>query len=131
MIWLILQENILHFLKDVPEHRQHRLKFEDLVGDPRLAMDGVCGLLGLDFEPEMLQPHANKRERMTDGIYPVSRMIGDMKFHQHETIDARVAEMWKHQDRQDFLSEESKKLAASLGYDQILAETTDREEFVI
>jgi hypothetical protein len=131
MIWLTLQENILQFLAEVPAQRQYRLTFEDLVGDPRRAMDGLCEFLKLDFEAEMLQPHASPRERMTDGIYPVSRMIGDMKFHQHETIDAAVAEQWKQQHGTDFLSAESRELAAILGYDQAGAEASDREEFVI
>ena len=30
-------------------------------------------------------------------------MLGDMKFHQHETIDAGAAELWRQQYRTDLV----------------------------
>jgi acyl-CoA synthetase (AMP-forming)/AMP-acid ligase II len=131
MIWLILHQNILEFLEGVPRHRQYRVKFEDLVGDPRRTMDELCRFMSLDFEPEMLQPQMNQRERMTDGAHPVSRMIGDMKFHQHEGVVSEVADLWKQQYEIDFLSDETWQLAALLGYDQTLAKVKNRKEFEI
>lgn len=131
MIWVILHENILRFLGDVPAQRQYRLKFEDLVADPQRLMSDLSGFLGLEFEPGMLQPHADERERMTDGIYPASRMIGDMKFHQHQTIDAGAAALWKQHYQTDFLSQTGWELAAVLGYDETLSKATDREDFEI
>ena len=131
MIWLILHQNILEFLDGVPRQRQYRVKFEDLVGDPKRTMNELCGFLNLDFEPEMLQPRSNKRERMTDGVHPVSRMIGDMKFDQHEDIDREAADLWKQHYENDFLSDETWEFAALLGYDQTLARVKNRKEFEI
>ena len=131
MIWVILQENIREFLRDVPSERQVQVKFEDLVGNPEQTMKRLCSALSLAFEPAMLAPHADPRERMTDGLHPDSRMIGDMKFHQHDAIDASAADIWKEHHRSDFLSGEGRALAAELGYDEMSAETPDREEFVI
>jgi Sulfotransferase family/Phosphopantetheine attachment site len=131
MIWLILHRNILEFLEGVPRHRQHRVKFEDLVGDPRRATNELCRFLHLEFEPEMLQPQSNKQERMTDGIHPVSRMIGDMKFSQHDGIASQAADLWKQQYEIDFLSDETWKVAAPLGYEETLAKVKNRKEFEI
>lgn len=129
MIWLILHQNILDFLDGIPRERQYRIKFEDVVGDPKHAVNELCGFLNLDFASEMLQPQSNKRERMTDGIHPVSRMIGDMKFDQHENIDQRAADLWKEHYEIDFLSDETWQCAALLGYDQTLARMKNRKEF--
>ena len=74
----------------------------------------------------MLEPQRDRQERMTDGIHPESRMIGDMKFHQHRTIDAGVADRWKSEVRTDFLSDETWALAATLGYERDAAGRTGR-----
>jgi len=131
MIWILLHENILAFLRDVPERRRYRVKFEDLVRAPRETLGGLCGFLGVDFEEAMLEPHGDPRERMTDGIYPASRMIGDMKFHEHSGIDASTADLWKRSYAADFLSDAAWRLAAELGYDERISPEQDREEFVI
>jgi hypothetical protein len=131
MVWLTLHENIQHFLDGVPEHRRHRVAFEDLVGAPQGTMAKVSAFLGLEYEAGMIAPHDNQNARMTDGVHPVSRMIGDMKFHQHRTIDAGVAELWKDAYDTDFLSDEAWRIAAVLGYDQTIADARDRKEFVL
>lgn len=79
----------------------------------------------------MLNPHQNTRKRMTDGIHPESRMIGDMKFHQHKKIDSNAADLWKHHYQTDFLSDETWKTANALGYDQTIAKSKGRTEFEI
>ncbi|HZS34488.1 MAG TPA: AMP-binding protein [Methylomirabilota bacterium] len=131
MVWLILHENIVRFLDGVPEDRRHRLRFEDLVVEPRPAMDRLCAFLGLEFEPAMLQPHDRKPSRMTDGVHPVSRMIGDMKFDQHAGIVAEVAERWKQEYETDFLLDETWRLAGSFGYTETVASARNRREFEI
>ena len=116
LIWLISQQNILEFLKDVPAERQYQLKFEELVNSPREALERLCAFLGLEFQPEMVEPYRHKEKRMTDGIHPLSQMLGDVKFHQHSTIDARVAERWKEQAANDPLAAATWKVAETLGY---------------
>lgn len=129
MIWLMLNQNILEFLKEIPAERQFQLRFEDMVNRPETAMSEVCARLGLPFAPEMLDPQGNKKQRMTDGIHQVSRMIGDPKFHQHKKIDANVAEQWKSAFDLDFLSDESFGLARLLGYHETIASVKNRVEF--
>lgn len=116
LIWTISQQNILEFLEQVPAERQCQLKFEELVGSPQEKLEELCAFLGLAFEPDMIEPYQHQEKRMTDGIHPLSRMLGDVKFHQHSAIDARVAERWKEQAANDPLAEATWRAAATLGY---------------
>jgi hypothetical protein len=34
---------------------------------------------------------------MTDGIHPLSKMLGDVKFHEHKTIEAGIADRWQQE----------------------------------
>ncbi|MGL5060845.1 MAG: HAD-IIIC family phosphatase, partial [Microcoleus sp.] len=69
LLWSIGHQNILEFLQQVPQERQYRIKFEDLVSQPQVSVEQICKFLGLEFHPEMLQPYKEKKQRMTDGIY--------------------------------------------------------------
>jgi thioesterase domain-containing protein len=126
LIWLISQQNILEFLKDVPAERQHQLKFEELVNSPREVLERLCAFLGLEFQPEMVQPYQHKEKRMTDGIHPLSQMLGDVKFHQHSAIDARVAERWKEQAANDPLAVATWEVAEKLGYRRATSSSRSR-----
>jgi thioesterase domain-containing protein len=53
---------------------------------------------------------------MTDGIHPLSQMLGDVKFHQHTRVDAGVAERWKGRAADDPLAEMTWAVAEDLGY---------------
>ena len=53
---------------------------------------------------------------MTDGIYKESRMLGDVKFHQHKGIDQKIADKWKDAYIEDFLGDLTWKVAQDLGY---------------
>jgi aryl carrier-like protein len=128
LLWLLSHQNILEFLKHIPESRQYQLKFENLVKFPQNTVAGICQFLGVDFYAEMLQPHKNKKQRMTDGLHSVSRMIGDPKFHTHKEIDARSADRWKQDYTVDFLLEETWQIAESLGYERIFSMKDDREQ---
>lgn len=116
LAWLICQQNILEFLQDIPDERQFRLKFEDLVAEPAITVQSICNFLGLDFEPKMLDPYQDQEERMTDGIGKISTMSGDLKFYLHQGVDAKVAERWKQYYQEDFLSDIAWQVAESLGY---------------
>jgi acyl carrier protein len=116
MAWLICQQNILEFLKDIPSNRQSQVKFEDLVANPQITAESICKFLGLDFYPEMLEPYKEKNQRMTDGVYAVSRMSGDLKFHLHERIEPEAAYRWQKYYNVDFLSDMTWQLAESFGY---------------
>jgi amino acid adenylation domain-containing protein len=117
--WVICHRNILEFLKQVPANRQHRLRFEDLLKEPRTVMEDICHFLGLEFNAEMLQPYKDKKTRMTDGIHPGGMMMGDPVFHEHQGIDTGVADQWRTYFKKDFLSDITWHLAESFGYERL------------
>ncbi|MEO5369526.1 MAG: amino acid adenylation domain-containing protein [Magnetococcus sp. DMHC-1] len=118
MIWLHSHRNILEFFQTVPKDRQFTLKFEDLTRHPEPEIKRLCQFLNIDFHPDMLRPYKEKKQRMTDGIYPESKMLGDVKFHQHKKIDDQVAERWKQTYQHDFLGAMTWSLAESFGYER-------------
>jgi thioesterase domain-containing protein len=116
LIWLASQRHILAHLAGVPAERQLTLRFEDLVRAPEAAMRRVSGFLGLDFDPAMLDPYAAGGRRMTDGVHALSKMLGDVKFHEHRSVDPAVAESWQGDLGEDFLGEVTWRSAEALGY---------------
>ena len=129
LLWLVSHQNILEFLQEVPSTRQHQLYFEDLVRQPQHASEALCDFLHLNFHPDMLQPYKEQKQRMTDGIHAESRMIGDVKFHQHREIDDKIANRWQQAYTHDFLGEITIGLAAQFGYEPIKP-TNELEELV-
>jgi amino acid adenylation domain-containing protein/non-ribosomal peptide synthase protein (TIGR01720 family) len=128
LVWTICQQNIREFLAEVPGHRQHRVQFEELVDKPEQVLGGLCEFLELELHPEMLQPYKAKERRMADGIHAVSRMLGDVKFHEHKQIDARVAYNWKSSGDLGQLGETTLELAAALGYEDLATEHKEAED---
>ncbi len=116
LIWLVSQENILRFFEKIPDSRRFRISFEELVSDPQPVMQRLCAFLQLEFDPGMVDPYKERSTRMSDGLHAQSRMLGDVKFHQHERIDASVAERWKAHYEEDFLGRVTWDVAVSLGY---------------
>lgn len=119
LAWLICQQNIRDFLKDVPSHRQTQIKFEDLVSTPQITLTGLCDFLGMDFHPDMLDPYREKSQRMTDGGRTVARMSGDLKFHLHDRIEPDAAYRWRKFQEADFLGDITWELAEALGYSRV------------
>jgi hypothetical protein len=116
LIWISSHQNMNDFLATVPKERQCRVVFEELVKEPRGVMENVCAFLGLDFDEEVLTPHQNKQAKMTDGPHPLSRMLGDAKFHTFKNIEPGVADSWKQVERPIVLSDMTLKLAEQFGY---------------
>jgi len=129
--WLISQQNILSFLEGIPGHRQHQLKFEDMVAEPERITQQLCGFLGIQFHLDMLNPYQEKKNRMTDGVSDVSKVMGDQKFHTYQIIEATVADRWRDKYKQDFLCEQSWQMAETLGYMKESFTETEREEWEI
>jgi len=101
---------------DYPAGRQHRLKFEDLVGSPGPTLQGLCQALDVEFDLRMLQPYEDSKKKMTDGVHPLSQQVGDHNFQKHWEIKAEVAESWREKYTEDFLGEETWRVARILGY---------------
>lgn len=118
LVWLVSHQNTLEFLRSVPEERQYRMRFEDLVNDPKNLMEEMCEKINLEFHPDLLRPYENKEKKITDGIYAVSTPMGDTKFLEYQQINPKIAEAWKDVLKDNFLSDLTWQLADSLGYDQ-------------
>jgi len=127
MVWRLCHENVREFLEGVPASRHLQISFEALVSQPRETLQALCDKLDLAFDPDMLNPYQDKRGRMAEGVHEQSRMLGDMKFHQHAAVDPAAADRWRQVTKEDFLSRETLALAATFGYDPIGAGEPDAE----
>jgi amino acid adenylation domain-containing protein len=117
LVWLISQQNIREFLKGVPAHRQHAVRFEELVKRPEEIMAGVARFLGVPFHSAMTDPfRQDHKSRMTDGVHKLGRMLGDVKFHEHKGIEAGAAERKKGRFPEEALGGPTRKMARVLGY---------------
>ena len=117
LVWVVSHQNIVELLREVPAERRHQVRFEELVADPEMVLGKLSCFLGLDLHPGMLDPYQEKKTRMSDGIHPLAKMLGDVKFHEHEAVDPRVAESWRGSCREDLLGVPTRELAAYLGYE--------------
>ncbi len=116
-LWVLAQRNALEHLEGIPAGRRHTVIFEELLRDPERVLRGICGFLGLPYDPAMAEPYDGGRARMTDGLYAESRMLGDVKFHQHGRVEAVAAEQWRLELKEESLGEPARELAARLGYE--------------
>jgi len=116
LTWLISHRNITEFLAGIPAHRQHRVRFEDIVTTPEPVLGGLCEWLEIPFVPEMTDPYKGGSERMTDGIHPMSPQVGDANFYKHGRLNPDSAESWKSLYTEDFLSPLTWEIAAKFGY---------------
>ncbi|HKH46579.1 MAG TPA: amino acid adenylation domain-containing protein [Thermoanaerobaculia bacterium] len=114
LIWTVSHRHILDFLAELPAERKHTVRFEDLVRDPEPVLAEICGFLGLELDPRMIDPYRGGA-RMTDGVHAVSRMLGDVKLSTYGKVDASVADRWK-QAGEAPLGGPARAVAAELGY---------------
>jgi len=131
LIWVTSEQNVLEFFREVPPKRQHHVRFEDLLADPRHVMGRLCEFLQIDFQDGMLEPYRNQERKMTDGVFRESRMFGDPKFHQYRSIDASVADRWRGEVAPEALGQTTRRVTLSLGYDEPVvtgSETIERLE---
>src|SRR6185295_9319753 len=61
-------------------------------------------------------PPGNESARMTTGLHSWSRMVGDVKFHEHGKVDRSVGDRWKSEITEDFLGEPTWAMAEDLGF---------------
>ena len=116
IIWFIGNRNIIEFLGDIPGERRCLVRFEDLLDDPEETMRNLCRFIDIPFHAEMLTPYRDKEKKMTDGLHPQSKMIGDYKFHYFQKIEKSTARRWQKKIQRDFLANETWRIAEELGY---------------
>ncbi|CAN5828490.1 hypothetical protein BH23ACT10_BH23ACT10_17660 [soil metagenome] len=115
-VWYLSHRTILEFLDTVPPDRQLRLRFEDLVADPRPVMQSVARCLGVDFDERLLDPYADLESKMVDGITPASMPMGDTRLLERHRIDPTAARHWDDVADGPTLAQLTVKLASALGY---------------
>ncbi len=115
LVYLVSHRNILNFLEQIPAERQHRVWFEEMVGDAPRVMRGICDFLQIEFHPDMLEPY--KGDKMTSGIRPGHQMVGDFKFYLRNKIDPKAADRWKRFKKDDRLAEQTWDVARRLNYE--------------
>ncbi|WDE02532.1 non-ribosomal peptide synthetase [Thalassomonas actiniarum] len=117
LIWLHSHRNIGQFLANIPARRQISVSFEQMTQQPEATVKQLCQFIGINFSADMLDIYnRQQQQRMTDGIHRESKMLGDVKFHSHQQIDAGIAERWRQNYRQEFLGEPSLQMAKVFGY---------------
>ncbi len=120
LVWLVSQRNVERFFAErVGEERRHRVRFEELVREPERVLRGICEFLEVEYHPDMADPYQERSARMTDGVYEASRMLGDVKFHDHRGVDAAAADRWRADLAEDFLGVPTRAQAVALGYDDV------------
>jgi amino acid adenylation domain-containing protein len=117
LVWCISHKNASQFLQSIPEHRQFHLRFEDLITQPQAVMSKLCQTLEISYHMNLIKPYKDVEYKMTDGIYKESKPMGDTRFLDHGSINPEVAEAWKGVLDDNFLSDITWELAASLGYE--------------
>ncbi len=114
LFWLIANENIQRFFREVPAERRLTVRFEELVQAPEAVGRALCEFLGVPFHPALLEPYAGRR--MLDGVHPASRMVGDPRFLEHRAIEPEAARRWPALPPGDALSPLTVEVARRLGY---------------
>ncbi|MBV9787775.1 MAG: SDR family NAD(P)-dependent oxidoreductase, partial [Chloroflexi bacterium] len=109
-VWVTSNRNLMTFLQEVDDDRQLRVYYEQLVSRPEETMRGVCDFLELPYDPAVIQPYDNKRERMISGI-------GDPNILKHDSVDAKLSETWRKVKLPWRLGAPAQQLAAELGYE--------------
>lgn len=113
-IWRNANQNIGSFLETVPRERWELVRYEDVVADPRAAMERVCALLEVPFHEAVLNPYEG--DRMREGPKG-ARAIGDPNMAGHGAIRPELADRWLQGYDPRRASPETRALALELGYD--------------
>jgi amino acid adenylation domain-containing protein len=116
LIWLTANDNLERFLSGVPDHRKVLIRYEDLIADPDATLRRVTGVMGVDFDPAMLDPYADQDLRMVDGLHSESRMAGDTLFARHGRIRNDRVDAWRGHLEPGTLSSLTDALARRYGY---------------
>lgn len=106
--WLRMNQNIRTFSGQIEAARVCRLRFEDLVSDPERQMRRVCTFLEIPFREAVLHPYETSE---------MFRGPGDPNIFRHTSIEPGRGEAWKGVELPRPLSDESRDMAAELGYE--------------
>jgi hypothetical protein len=116
LVWTLSHRNILEFVAEVETKRVLRLRFEDLVADPRSVMREVATFLGIAFDDSLVRPYERLDTKMVDGLHPESTPMGDTRLLERDRIDPEVVRKWAGSGRERLLGEPTIRLAQRFGY---------------
>ncbi len=60
--WVRAMEMGDHLRQTLASDQYHEFRYEDLVADPEVQLRGLCGFLGEEFEPSMLEYHSRSQQ---------------------------------------------------------------------
>lgn len=95
-------------LKKLGSQKYKIIKYEDLTGDCRTVMKGVCGFLGLEYRNIFSVPTVNGEPAVSNSIYKERRVSGEVK-------DSSGEKKWINS-----LSEKEKEFIASAVYKEVV-----------
>ena len=113
-VWGEGNKVIAGFLQNVPRERWTRIRYEDLVEDPRPVMERVCETLGVPFDEATLEPYEG--DRMRDGPKG-ARPVGDPNMAGRGRIQPELATSWLEGFDPSCVGPETRAMAAEMGYD--------------
>ena len=105
--WRDLNARLERWAAEVGSERLHRLSYEKLVRAPEPEVRRLCGALGLEFCPAMLEPGKNVPRSLTRGI-------GNEKAALHDSIDASGAVRWRETLDESVLDDETREMMRRL-----------------
>ncbi len=112
LTWQLCNGNIESFLANVPDERQLRVKYEDVVGQPAQVVARICEFLGVPYHEGTLTPFDGDPKKMVD-----IRGGGDLRFGTRNEIVPELADSWVGNVDTTQFDEETKALALRLGYE--------------
>ena len=104
----VSNRNAIDFLRGIEPQGQHWLCYEDLVTEPRAALERICDFLSIPFHDAVLHPY--------EGISPTWE-AGDPDLLTHTDIEPGLATAWRKTCPRLPLSDFTRSVAAELGYD--------------
>lgn len=107
--WCDVNRNIEAHLAALPAQRWTQVRYEDLVREPDAVCARLCAFMGVEAQAAMTDPWARGEPRLR-------WRIGDEKFLQYRSIDARAAERWRERFSERDLDARTRAAMAAFGY---------------
>lgn len=114
-IWTQSNQNVLDFAQAIDRNRVLLIHYEELVAQPKEAMQRVCEFLEIPYREELVNPY--KGNRMTDGVSNTSMSIGDPNFLNRKQIDPQLANAWREITLPNPLDYPTRDTATLLNYE--------------
>ncbi|GLQ34983.1 hypothetical protein GCM10007939_12660 [Amylibacter marinus] len=68
--WVLINRALRRAVQVLPQRRVMKIRYEDLVQAPEAVLGDICAFLGLDFDPEVLNPRFDEAKEVAQGFVP-------------------------------------------------------------